>query len=70
MIQQALFIVEAQHKRTHHFASTSAFFPVTKASDHAIRRTHMFDFLHAVAIAGLIRKINAFGDDTVAPAPS
>src|SRR4051812_19643055 len=68
MVQQTLVIVETQQKRTHHLASGGKFLPITKSSDHAISGAYAFDLLHPVAIAALVGKIEAFGDDTVAAA--
>src|SRR5689334_19783842 len=61
MIEQAAIVVEAQKDRAHEFAVG----PVSKASDHAVGRSHSLDLYHSVAIAGLIGQINALGDDTV-----
>ena len=66
MVQLALFIIEAQQERAYDFAPGSTPLSVPKTPNHAVRGADAFDLLHAFAIASLVGKIDAFGDDTIA----
>ncbi|GAA0022801.1 hypothetical protein BDS110ZK4_13830 [Bradyrhizobium diazoefficiens] len=66
MVQLALFIIEAQQERAYDFAPGSTPLSVAKTPNHAVRGADAFDLSHAFAIAGLVGKIDAFGDDTIA----
>ena len=63
MIEQTLPIVKTKKQG----ADESLPFEVTKAAHNAIRRSQLFDFLHAFAIAGLIWEVVALGYDSIEP---
>lgn len=70
VVQQTVFIIEAQQKRPYDVATAREALPIAKASDHTVGRAQSLDLLHALTVATLVGNIEAFGDDAIAAAAS
>ena len=65
-MKQSFGIIQSEEDRSHDLGPALKIFPVAKTADHAVRASVSLYLLHSVAATGLIRKIEALRDDTVA----
>src|SRR4051812_38889634 len=65
VMQQPCIVVEAEQQRTDDFPPVQSVGRVAKPADDAVGAAKILDLLHAVAIAGLVWQVDAFGDPAV-----
>src|ERR1700733_9029175 len=70
MMKHPLGVVEPQKNRTNNLPTRLNVFPVPEAAYDTVRTAVALDLLHAFAAAGLIGKIETFGDHAIASASS
>ena len=66
MMKQAFGVIKSEKQGSDNLAARLNVLPVAKAADDAVRASVALYFLHPIAGAGLIWKVDAFRNDAVA----